>query len=267
MDQIKSLEERFKYLESLGFKTPEHGLIKVESIEDTYQYFIDKRGSLDYGIDGIVFSIDDMEKMESLGVLNEKQKPKGQIALKFPTSVHYTKILDVELSFKGTQDISLVAHIEPVEIDDTTIRKASLKSYRWAIDNKVSIGSVVGVIKGGDIIPCITEVINTNINSLYVPFPILLKCPHCGGEIKTDDTQLYCENDMCNAKEAARISKFLKIIKVKGLAYKTLLKYVNVGVGLCHFLAKNWDEIERMIKVDSRISLVIWDRIRKSLEE
>ena len=189
-------------------------------------------------------------------------KPKGQIALKFPTSVYYTKILNVVYSFKGTQDVGIVAEIEPTEIDNTVVKRASLKSWKWICDNDIKIGAIVGIIKGGDIIPCITEVVSSGDISLVVP----VKCPYCYSDVLEGEAQLYCSNDMCDAKEASRISRFLKILGVKGLAHKTLLKYTHLGIQLKHFVAKEFNLIENLIKQDPKISLVIWEKVRKQLE-
>ena len=263
MKEINSLEKKFEYLETLGFKTPEHTLIKVEEIPKLYQDVIEYRKEINYDIDGIVIVVDDVQKMKSLGYLNEKKKPKGSIALKFPTNIHITKTTDIVISFKGTQDIGLVAKIEPVMIDGTMVRKASLKSYRWVQENKVGVGSMVEVVKGGDIIPKIERV----LTSSDIKFDIPVECPYCGGEILEGEAQLYCENHMCSAKVAARIAKFLKTIKVKNLAWKSLLKYAALGINLLHFVAKDWDEIEERIKKDKKISLVIWNKVRKQLED
>lgn len=263
MENINSLEEKFKYLENLNFKTPKHSLIKIEDIPDLYSKFIEERASLDYDIDGIVFSIDDIKKMKSLGVLNEKQKPRGMIALKFPENIHITKVIGVIYSFKGTQDISMVAEIEPVKIDGTVVKKASLKSSRWVREHKVGIGSIVEIAKGGDIIPKIVRAITEGETG----FPVLHECPYCGGDVYEGDAQLYCGNEWCSAKVAARISKFLKSVKVKGLAWKSLVKYANLGIRLKDFVSKSWFEVECRICLDKSISMVIWQKVRKQLEE
>lgn len=262
--ELNSLEVKFKYLEELGFKTPQHYLITIEEIPNLYQKFIDERESLEYDIDGIVFSVDDIKKMKSLGVLNEKQKPRGQIALKFPSKkIHVSKIIGVVYSFKGVQDISMVAEIEPVEIDGTIVKRASLKSARWVREHHVGLGSIVEIVKGGDIIPKIVRAVTVGEEG----FPVLHECPYCGGDIYEGDAQLYCGNEWCSAKVAARISRFLKCLGVKGLAWKTLLKYANIGVTLTDFVARHWDDIESRVRLNDDLSNVIWAKVRKQLEE
>lgn len=260
---MNSLEEKFKYLEQIGFKVPKHRVIKVKDVPAVYKEFIEKRPNLEYDIDGLVISIDDVEKMESLGVLNEKGKPRGQIALKFPPNKNFTKVLGVVYSYKGTQDISMVAKIQPVEIDGTIVKRASLKSYRWVKENKVGIGSIVEIVKGGDIIPKIVRA----VTSYTIDFERPINCYYCGAEIFEGEAQLYCSNEYCHAKVAARISKFLKCLGVKGLAWKSLLEYSYCGINLLWFVSKEWDNIENIIEVKRNISKVIWNKVRKQLEE
>jgi DNA ligase (NAD+) len=127
MNGLDTLEGKFKYLEELGFGTPGHEIIKIKDIPRIYEFVMNKRNHLNYNIDGLVFSINNIEKMESLGFLRERGKPKGQIALKFPPEQCFSKIQDILFSFRGTQDIGLVAIMEPIEVLGVMITKASLK--------------------------------------------------------------------------------------------------------------------------------------------
>lgn len=261
--KINSLEKKFTYLESLGFKTPSHCfIVGIEAIPELYQKSIEWRKGLNYDIDGIVFSIDDVEKLEALGYL-ERGKPKGQIALKFPPEIILSKIIGVIFSFKGGQDVSMVARIEPVEIMGAIVRKASLKSLKWVKEHNVGIGSVVEMTRGGDVIPKIVKCLTPGVT----PFEYPKECPYCGYEVLEGEAQLYCSNPMCSAKEAARMYNFLKILGVKGLAWKSLLKYFGDGVTLLEFVSQSWDIIEEKIASNSSISKVIWKKIRKQLEE
>jgi DNA ligase (NAD+) len=261
MGNLNSLEDRFRYLEELGFKVPEHRLIGIGDIPKIYEEFKEKRNSLNYDIDGLVFSIDNMEKMEVLGFLGERGKPRGQIALKFPTDKCFSKIKDIIFSFKGTQDIGLVAIINPVEILGTTIQRVSLKSYQWVLDHEVGIGSIIEIVRAGDVIPKIERAISKGEQLNIIP-----QCPYCNSEIKNNGTNLYCSNINCVAKSASQISRFLKNLKVKGLAWKTLIKYIDCGVYLKDFIMKNWEGIEIKLNKDPSISKVIWNKVRKQLE-
>jgi DNA ligase (NAD+) len=157
----------------------------------------------------------------------------------------------------------MVALIDPVEIDGTIVRRASLKSYRWVKKNKVGIGSVVEVIKGGDIIPKIVRAVTAGVKDFDYPDT----CQYCGSKVYAGTAQLFCSNPNCPAIEAAKMYHFLKVLGVKSLAWKSLLKYVQSGITLINFASKNWDVIERCIESNPDISKVVWKKVRNKLEE
>jgi len=225
--------------------------------------------------------------MKNLGLANEKKlTPRGQIAIKFPAPGSMVTIKGIELSFEGKLYASLVATFEPVEIAGAVVARASLKSFKWVSDKSyrenyfikkgmsaefagtgstVGIGSICTLTRQGDIIPFIGTVVN---NFECDEFPAPTECPHCGSEVKADEANYYCVNMGCEAKEAARISDFLALIKVKGLAWKSLVtQYTNRGITQVDFMNPERYSFIRDTVAMNGGSVAIWDKISAQLKE
>jgi len=258
---MQTLTQKFRKLRDLGFDTPDFQQIDHRDIEGCFDAKSDRRPHLDYDIDGLVFSIDNVDDMIDFGML-DKKKPKGQIALKFPAETNVVKIIKIHTSYEGGRYIGLIAEFNPVEVMGAVIKRASLKSLRWITENQVGVGTVVEIVRSGDVIPKIEKVIS-NLEADQSSIPT--HCEICGEELDTTQALLACPNDACPAKEAARIRDFLKALKVKGMAWKTWLAYTKEGITLYDIIAKRFDVIERAAKSADQ-SLNIWAKVRKQLE-
>lgn len=192
--------------------------------------------------------------------------PKGQIALKFPADGSIVRIKKIEWSSEGGQSIVPVAIFDPVLISDAMVRRASLKSARWLQDSGVGVGSLVKVVRSGDVIPKIETVISTLESK--VEFPSI--CDHCGSSVgytEPGGAHLSCSNEYCFSKEASRINVFLQTVSVKGLAYTSLLPYTRNGITILDFVAKNSDhliEISARISASVKIMQKVVDQLREA---
>lgn len=262
---MNSKTEQFEKLKTLGFDTPINKKCNTnQEIEEVFNFFLSERTNLDYDIDGLVISIDDLDELNSLGyVSGDKQCPKGQIALKFPSIGSIVTIKEIEWSSEGAYHLAPVAIFDPVECGGAVIKRAHLKSLQWMRENNCGVGTIVELIRSGDVIPKITKVISNLVYEITIPNV----CPVCNSLLIEDGAFLLCSNEMCIAKEAARINKFLSILKIKGLGFKTLLQYVQSGVRLIDFFNDDseFSIIENKIKTNSENSLVIWEKIKQSL--
>ena len=259
---MQTLTEKFKKLESLGFKTPKWLTCKKEEVASVYSQIESQKDSYDTDADGIVISCDNLQELESLGVSSDRLKPNGQIALKWQdVETQTVTIKEVEFSQEGGQAMTLVAIFDPVELSGASISRASLKSYQWVQDNHLGIGSQVEIKRSGDVIPMIVSVVS-NENSTPIPYPKV--CPFCGSEIIVDGANLKCSNFYCEAKEASRINTFLASWGIKGIGYDLALKYVKAGVTLLDFVAKDVNKIKKLV-LDNGLSLKIWDKVEKQL--
>lgn len=295
MQQPLTQNQLFDSLESLGFHTPQHGMVRKGAIKDFYEAQKTTREGLDYDIDGIVLSVNRMDRLQSLGTVN-RNCPRGQIALKFPASTGYAIIKAIEVSPDGAAHLSPVAIFEPIDMMGAEIRRASLKSFRWlqsrstrvkyfadkyrqegmAADEaaalaeqhagtheQIGVGSIISVKRSGDVIPVVERV----VSNLVAKFQLPTCCPTCQGPVCENGAFLDCENDECASKEAARMRRFLVNLKVKGLGQDTLVRYAEVGVTMLDFFQQDgFVDLEEKIKGKDGISWAIWQKIKTQLE-
>ena len=127
---------------------------------------------------------------------------------------------------------------------------------------------MVRVVKAGDIIPYVEDTKEgwNPYNPESVDQNLPTNCPHCNSAVVVDGAVIKCESDSCYGKEAARINKFLKATKVKGLAVSSLREYTKLGVTLADFFM-NPSVIEAKISKDPKISKAIWAKIKDQLIE
>lgn len=236
---MQTLTDKFNKLHELGFDIPDNQQIDSSRIEGCFKAKVAQRSKLDYDIDGLVISVDNIDDMLDMGMA-DKMKPKGQIALKFPAEASVVRIKKIHSSYEGGQFVGLVAEFDPIEMQGATLRRASLKSYRWITENDVGVGSVVEIIRSGDVIPKIEAVVS-NLEADRSSIPEF--CEICGEKLDTAQTFLVCPNEKCIAKEAARIRDFLKAVRVKGLSWKSWIAYAKEGITLYDILAKNYDAL------------------------
>lgn len=265
--KFSTLESKFDRLTDLGFSIPRSWTIfahDTTGIESLLAEAENVRESLDFDIDGIVFSVSDLSVLESLGAQDNCKR--GQIAFKFQAKGAYVTIQDIEWSFDGTESVMPVAIFAPIEIGGATITRSSLKSHRWLIESGVGVGSVLKLVRSGDVIPTF---INGDVQ--YNPMTQNIKaptaCPHCEAKVKVVGAQLACVNDSCPSKEAARINKFFKATDVKGLAVASLRAYTKCGVTLEDFFNDDLSVVTQKIKKDPEISMAIWNKVRGQIEQ
>jgi len=257
-----SLECKFDTLRNYGFDTPKDELVRIIDIPFYFDKVKKIRANLDYDIDGIVFSVNDSILLKSLGSMDDGKCLKGQMALKFEASTEISTIKDIEWSFEGGQYICPIATIDPVDIEGASISRVSLKSPQWLKDNKVGIGTTVSIQRSGGVIPCISEIISNRVEDIKFPN----NCSYCGDSIKEDGARIYCPNEDCPAKEASRITHFFNVLNIKGVGFKTTLQYVYGGIHLSDFLTEDYNEVDNMMVNNENISVIIWKKIRKQLE-
>lgn len=262
-----TLEKKFDRLNKLGFSTPRSWTLSAfdaSTMSNLIRESEEVRESLDFDIDGIVFSVNSLTTLESMGAQDNCKR--GQIAFKFQAKGAYVTITDIEWSFDGTESVMPVAIFDPIEIGGSTITRSSLKSFRWLMESGVGIGSTLKLVRSGDVIPTFIDgdiKYNPQFQQLNVP----TFCPHCQSKVKAVGAQLACVNDSCPSKEAARINKFFKATDVKGLAVASLRAYTKCGVTLEDFFNDDLSVVTQKIQKDPDISMAIWDKVRKQIEQ
>jgi len=227
-DFKNSMEEQYKFLASLGFSVVEYQAVTDETVADAVKYFAEKIGHFDVPSDGLVLMFDDLEYGRSLGTTSKF--PRNGIAFKWADETAKTKLIEMEWSPSRTGLINPVAIFEPVELEGTTVSRASVHNISIVEGLELGIGDEIEVYKANMIIPQIAEN-HTRSKKLTIPD----KCPACGGQTEirqiNDVKSLYCTNPECVAKKIKKFTLFVSrdALNIDGLSEETLEKLIDRG--------------------------------------
>ena len=248
-DFHNSRMQQFEWLRSQGFDVVEHVQVDRESLLSYVSKFAERITENDFPSDGLVLILEDIAYGESLGTT--AKFPRNAIAFKWADEIRETHLLDVEWSASRTGLINPIAVFEPVELEGTTVSRASLHNISILRALQLGRGDLIQVYKANMIIPQIAENL-TRSDSLEIPSV----CPVCGEttEIRSlnDVSSLYCLNEECPAKHVKRFSLFVSrdAFNIEGMSEATLEKLIQHGfihepVDLFH-LDKYHDEIVQL---------------------
>lgn len=227
-DFHNSRSEQFAFLKELGFDVVEYRLVNPDNILDNISYFEEKIQTYDVPSDGLVLTYEDMAYGASLG--RTAKFPRDSIAFKWADELRETRLLEMEWSASRTGLINPVAIFEPVELEGTTVSRASVHNISIVRGLKLGIGDRITVYKANMIIPQIAENL-TKSDSLEIPEV----CPVCGQPTRigqTGDAQtLICDNPDCDAKKIKSFTLLVSrdALNVDGLSESTLEKFLAKG--------------------------------------
>ena len=228
VDFKNSREEQFKFLEKQGFEVVERKMVNPENILETIDYFAEKIQTYDIPSDGLVLTFEDIAYGESLG--RTAKFPRNAIAFKWADEIRETTLKEVEWSASRTGLINPVAIFEPVELEGTTVSRASVHNISIVEELGLGIGDRITVYKANMIIPQIAENL-TRSGNLMIPGT----CPVCGGKTEirnvNETKTLYCMNPECAAKKIKAFTLFVSrdALNMDGLSEATLEKFINLG--------------------------------------
>ena len=228
MDFHNSREEQFRFLEKQGFAVVERKMVTPDTILAAIAEFEKKIATYDVPSDGLVLTYEDIAYGKSLG--RTAKFPRDAIAFKWADEIRETTLTEVEWSASRTGLINPVAIFEPVELEGTTVSRASVHNVSIVEELKLGIGDRITVYKANMIIPQIAENL-TKSGSLQIP----AVCPVCGGETKiqnvNDTKTLYCTNPACAAKKIKSFTLFVSrdALNIDGLSEATLEKFISMG--------------------------------------
>ena len=223
-----SIENQFNWLEKQGFEVVEHKTVTAVNMSDTVDYFAEKVKTYDYPSDGLVLMYDDIAYGNSLGATSKF--PRNGIAFKWEDEQAETKLKYIEWSPSRTGLINPVAVFEPVELEGTTVTRASVHNISIVEQLELYPGDVIKVYKANMIIPQISENLT---RSGHTDIPDV--CPACGEhtEIKNDNgvKTLHCPNNNCPAKHVKLYTLFVSrnAMNIDGLSEETLEKFIDAG--------------------------------------
>lgn len=228
VDFQNSRQQQFIWLTEQGFDVVEYRVVDADSVLDAVQEFADKIDKNDYPSDGLVMLYDDIFYGDSLGATSKF--PRNAIAFKWEDEVQETKLLEIEWSPSRTGLITPVAVFEPVELEGTTVSRASVHNISIMKGLELGIGDCIAVYKANMIIPQISD----NLTRSGVK-DIPECCPVCGARTeirKVNEVEsLYCVNPRCEAKAIKSFTLFVSrdAMNIEGLSESTLEKFIARG--------------------------------------
>ncbi len=246
VDFKNSREEQLKWLMSQGFRTVEYTVVTAQNMEEAVKDFAQRIESYDFPSDGLVLLYDDIEYGRSLG--RTAKFPKDSIAFKWADEVADTTLLEIEWSPSRTGLINPVAIFSPVELEGTTVSRASVHNLSIMESLELGIGDTISVYKANMIIPQIADN-KTRSGRLDVP----KVCPACGEPtvVRNDNgtKTLFCDNAQCMAKHIKSLSHFVSrdAMNIDGLSENTLEKFV------AHGFIKEYADIYKLNRYENEI--------------
>lgn len=219
--------DKINFLKDHSFTTIDNFLCNdFSEIETIYQKFLTKiRNNYPYEIDGLVIKVDNQEIQHRLGVKNNR--PKGQVAYKFPARTSQTRIVNVEWQVGPMGTITPVAQVDPIEISGAVISYASLANYDLIKEKNINIDDIVEIQRRGDVIPHIESAI-VKVNSGHIIAPT--NCPSCKTKLIKDNKFIKCPNlKSCPAQILGSLKLFCDTLKIKGISDKTINKLYQAG--------------------------------------
>ncbi len=225
---------QFEWLRSQGFEVVEYKKVSAEHIAETVAWFSEQIVHNDVPSDGLVVTYDDIAYGRSLG--RTAKFPRDSIAFKWQDETRETKLLEIEWSPSRTGLINPIAVFDPVELEGTTVSRASVHNLSIMKALRLGIGDTITVYKANMIIPQIAENLTGSGNVEIPDF-----CPACGGPTKirsvNDVETLCCTNNRCSAKKIKSFTLFVSrdAMNIEGLSEATLEKFI--GHGFIHSFA------------------------------
>ena len=228
VDFRNSREQQFLWLKDQGFDVVEYRMVTRDTLDEAMEYFSGQVVKNDFPSDGLVALYDDIAYGDSLGTT--AKFPRNSYAFKWKDEVRETTLKEIEWSPSRTGLINPVAIFEPVELEGTTVSRASVHNISIMKELQLGIGDKIQVYKANMIIPQIAENL-TRSGNLEIPDT----CPVCGTEdrvFKTNEVEsLYCMNPDCQAKKIKSFTLFVSrdAMNIDGLSEATLEKFILKG--------------------------------------
>lgn len=218
--------EQLNYLKSLGFETVKYALVNKSNVSKTISNFENMIKTNKFATDGLVITFDEIEYSNSLG--ETSKFPKDSIAFKWADDLATTTLIDVDWNTSRTGLINPIAIFEPVELEGTTVNRASLHNISIIKNLKLGIGDTIKVYKANMIIPQIAEN-ETNSDTLKIP----AKCNACNHKAEIiqirDGLALKCTNPNCIAKVINGIVHYVSrdAMNITDFSKATIEKFIN----------------------------------------
>lgn len=224
-----SKAENMAWLGTLGFEAVEQKMVTAETVAEAVEWFRGRIAGNDIASDGLVLTFDSLSYSESLG--RTSKFPKDSIAFKWADEMAETTLREIQWNTSRTGLMNPVAVFDPVELEGSTVSRASVHNVSILKELKLNIGDTIKVYKANMIIPQIAENLTGEVSAAEIP----AKCFVCGGETEVrklrDGEALYCTNPNCSAQRIQALSHFVSrdAMNIEGLSEETLKKFLARG--------------------------------------
>ena len=261
-----SRKKQFAWLSSQGFDVVEHYEVTAETVEERVAFFADKIAENDFPSDGLVLVYDDIAYGQSLGTT--AKFPRDSIAFKWADEIRDTTLTEIEWSPSRTGLINPVAIFDPVELEGTTVSRASFHNISIMEELELGIGDSIQVYKANMIIPQIAENL-TRSGVKDVP----KHCPVCGGDTEirqvNNAKSLYCTNPECQAKHVKSFALFVSrdALNIDGMSEATLEKFIMHGFIKDYADIFHLDQFEEEIKNMEGFGEKSYNKLQASIEK
>lgn len=233
---IKTHNEALNFMKKLGFKVnPNNKLVdNINEVMEFINYQTENRNKLPYEIDGIVIKVNNINEQKELGFT--AKYPKWATAYKFPAKEVLTRLKDIIFTVGRTGQITPNAVLEPVLIQGSTVKKATLHNENYVIEHDIKIGDIVSIIKAGDVIPAVLGPKKERRTGEEKEFKMITKCPICNSFLikEKDQADYFCPNEHCEARKIETLIHFVErdAMNIDGLGEKIIedlynLKYIK----------------------------------------
>ena len=233
---IKNHSDALKFMEELGFKVNDNNRVcnDISEVIEFINYQTQNRNNLPYEIDGIVIKVNNFNTQKKLGFT--AKYPKWATAYKFPAQEVLTKLTDIIFTVGRTGQVTPNAVLEPVLVQGSTIRRATLHNEKYILERDIKIGDIVSIIKAGDVIPAVLGPKNERRTGNEKDFVMIKECPICSSALikKDNEADYFCKNEQCPAKKIETLIHFVSrdAMNVEGLGESIIedlynLKYIK----------------------------------------
>ena len=243
-----------KFMKELGFKVNNNNIIcnNINEVIEFINYYTSSRSELAYEIDGIVIKVNNLELQKKLGFT--AKYPKWATAYKFPAEEVLTKLTDIIFTVGRTGQVTPNAVLEPVLVQGSTIRKATLHNEKYVLEKDIKIGDIVSIIKAGDVIPAVLGPKKERRTGDEKEFRMITKCPICDSYLvkKESEADYFCVNEKCPARNIENLVHFVSrnAMNIDGLGEKIIEDLYNLGyiksISDIYLLDRYKDEIKEL---------------------
>ncbi len=230
---IKTHYDALMFMKDLGFKVnPNNKLVNnIDELLDFIDTKSRERDNLPYDIDGIVIKLNNISDQKIMGFT--AKYPKWATAYKFPAKVVLTKLKDIIFTVGRTGQITPNAVLDPVLVQGSTIRRATLHNEDYVKEKDLKIGDTVSIRKAGDVIPEVIESIKERRSGEEKDFVMITNCPICGSKLikKEGQVDYYCTNLKCDARNIEKLIHFVDrhAMNITGLGERIIEDFYNMG--------------------------------------